>query len=291
MGILTRRRFGIVTLTLALLIAVAVFGAGEVLSRPVPAQIGAAPADLGTHPMSMRTAAGGTIAAWFAPGVAGRGAVLLLHGVRSDRRAMLGRARFLHAAGYAVLLVDLQAHGESRGERITFGVRESAGVVAALAWLRRELPGERIGVIGVSLGAASFVLASPRPAVEAVVLESMYPTIAEAVADRLALHLGSAARLAAPLLLTQLPLRLGIGVAELRPIDRLRALNAPLLLVAGAADRHTTLPEAQRLFDAAAAPKELWVVEGAAHVDLHAFAPGEYEERIGAFFARYLSQQ
>ncbi|MBI4696108.1 MAG: hypothetical protein HY749_19025 [Gammaproteobacteria bacterium] len=78
----------------------------------------------------------------------------LLHGVRSDRRAMLGRARFLPAAGCAVLLVGLQAHGESRGERITFGVREAAGVAPALTWLRRELPGERVGMSGVSRGAA-----------------------------------------------------------------------------------------------------------------------------------------
>ncbi|MBI5619060.1 MAG: alpha/beta hydrolase [Gammaproteobacteria bacterium] len=119
----------------------------------------------------------------------------------------------------------------------------------------------------------------------------MYPTITEAVADRLALHLGSVVRLATPLLLTQLRLRLGIGVGELRPADHLRSLNAPLLLVAGAADRHTTLPEARRPFDAAVVPKDLWVEEGAAHVDLHAFAPGEYERRVGTFLGRYLSQQ
>lgn len=67
---------------------------------------------------------------------------------------MLGRARFLQSEGYSVLLVDLPAHGESLGERITFGAREAAGVTSALAFLRNELPDERVGVIGVSLGAA-----------------------------------------------------------------------------------------------------------------------------------------
>jgi len=42
-----------------------------------------------------------------------------------------------------------------------------------------------VGVIGVSLGAASLVLAKPDPAPSAVVLESMYPTIEEAVSNRL----------------------------------------------------------------------------------------------------------
>ena len=54
------------------------------------------------------------IHAWFVPGRRGAGAVLLLHGVRANRRIMLGRARFLHDSGYALLIPDFQAHGENR---------------------------------------------------------------------------------------------------------------------------------------------------------------------------------
>jgi pimeloyl-ACP methyl ester carboxylesterase len=91
---------------------------------------------------------------------------------------MLSRAEFLQRSGYSVLLIDFQAHGESTGQHSTFGDLESRDVVAALELLRLELPGERLGVIGVSLGAAAFVLAEGRPKVDAAVLESMYPTIA-----------------------------------------------------------------------------------------------------------------
>jgi fermentation-respiration switch protein FrsA (DUF1100 family) len=35
-------------------------------------------------------------------------------------------------------------------------------------------------------------------------------------------------------------------------------------------------------------PKELWIVEGAQHVDLHAFGPAAYEARVGAFLDRYV---
>jgi len=41
------------------------------------------------------------------------GAVLLLHGIHSDRRAMVGHARFLHAQGDGVLPADLPGQGES----------------------------------------------------------------------------------------------------------------------------------------------------------------------------------
>jgi fermentation-respiration switch protein FrsA (DUF1100 family) len=69
----------------------------------------------------------------------------------------------------------------------------------------------------------------------------------------------------AALLLWQLPLRLNIRPDALRPIAYIAQLKAPVLIAAGGADLHTTLPETQRLFAAAAEPKALWVVEGAAH--------------------------
>ena len=44
------------------------------------------------------------------------GAVVLMHGVKGNRLAMLRRARLLHAEGFGVLLFDFQAHGESAGK-------------------------------------------------------------------------------------------------------------------------------------------------------------------------------
>jgi len=214
--------------------------------------------------------------------------MLLLHGVRADRREMTGRARFLWRLGYSVLWIDLPAHGESPAAHITYGINEARGVQAALDYLSREFPAEKIGVIGVSLGAASLVLSRPDPAPSAVVLESMFPTIREAVQDRLALHMRAFAAPLAPLLLWQLDWRLGISPDQLRPIASLPALHAPVLIAAGDADRHTTLPETMRLYAAASEPKELWIVQGAAHVDLHAFAPAAYESRVSGFLAKHM---
>jgi fermentation-respiration switch protein FrsA (DUF1100 family) len=215
--------------------------------------------------------------------------MLLLHGVRADRREMTGRARFLWRLGYSVLWIDLPAHGESPAAHITYGFNEALGVKAALGYLSREFPAEKVGVIGVSLGAASLVLSKPSPAPSAVVLESMFPTIREAVQDRLALHLGSFAEPAAPMLLWQLDWRLGISPEQLRPIVDLPALHAPVLIAAGDIDRHTTLPETRRIYAAANEPKELWIVQGAAHVDLHSFTPVAYEARISEFLAKYMA--
>ena len=283
------RRALVLSLGIGFGLAVVALGiAGEVLSRAAKSTVGAPPPDLHAVSVTVPTATGGTVAGWLVRGMPGMGAVLLLHGVRADRRAMLGRARLLQGAGYSVLLVDLPAHGESTGTRIGFGLREAAGVHAAMAYLRQALPGERIGVIGVSLGAAALVFSRVAPAPDAVVLESMYPTIAEAAGNRLGMRLGAAGTVLAPLLLWQLPLGLGATAGQLRPIEDMSALHAPVLVASGTRDQHTTWAETQRIFQAANEPKELWAVDGAAHVDLHAFNPGAYASRVLRFLSAYL---
>lgn len=262
--------------------------AAEWLSRPAPRPQGLPPQDLAARAVSLRTAAAGQVAGWFTPGQAGQGAVLLLHGVRGDRRQMLARARFLGRAGYATLMIDLPAHGESTGERISFGAHEAAGVQAAVAFLRQALPGEALGLIGVSLGGAATVLAGPGLALDAVVLESVYPTLEAAVQNRLTMRLGPAGAVLAHPLLWQLPWKTGVHARALRPVDHIQQLGAPVLIVSGSEDRHTTWPQTQRLFEAAAPPKALWRVEGAGHVDLHAFQPAAYEQKVLGHLARYL---
>ncbi len=272
----------------AVTLALVLLAAGEILSHPANRPVGPSPPDFPAHSVSIPTAEGGALVGWLWPGLPGHGAVLLLHGNRSDRRQMLARARFLGRNGYATLAVDQQAHGESPGTRITFGAREAEGVRASLAFLRRELPGEPIAVIGVSLGAAATVLAHPKPPPAAVVLESLYPTIEQAVANRLAMRFGAGGDLLAPLLLWQLRLVTGVAQRDLHPIAAIADLAAPVLIASGSEDRHTPWAETERIFAAASAPKELWRVAGAAHVDLHGFAPAEYEARILEFLARNL---
>ena len=266
---------------------------GDSLTRPAMRAVGPAPVGLPAESIRIARTPGVLTAGWFMPGERGAGAVLLLHPVRSDRRAMLGRARFLHRQGYSVLLIDMQAHGETPGARISMGWHEARDVETALGWLAVRLPGERQGVIGVSLGGAAAVFARPPVRPAAMVLEAVYPELHAAVRNRLklrlVLHLGGEqlASLLAPLLLAQAPLWFGVPSEALTPAQAL-AGKGPMLLIAGEHDRHTTLADTTRLLRSGGSDAHLWVVVGAAHQDLHAFDPAGYESRVGSFLARHL---
>jgi fermentation-respiration switch protein FrsA (DUF1100 family) len=266
----------------------AVYWVGDILTKPSRVETGSPPTDLGGHTLTFRSGTGTILSGWFFPGISGRGAILLLHPIRSNKREMLPRARFLIHEGFSVLLVDLQAHGESSGERITFGYREAKDIEAATEKLKDLAQGEKIGAIGISLGAASLLFSGDHSSFSAIVLESLYSTIDEAITNRLQIYLGSPGSLLTPLFLSQLKWRLGISPDKLRPIDFVSQLRVPVLIIHGTEDNHTTLLEVEQLFAAIPEPKEFYRVHGAAHIDLHTYSGKEYEQRIVCFFAHYL---
>jgi len=276
----------------AVLLVVGVVAVGLFLSAPARAIVGIAPADLPVETVSIASGSGATLRGWFVPGRPGGGAVVLMHGVHGNRLAMLRRARLFNAEGFAVLLFDFQAHGESTGTRITFGHREGQDAAAAVAYLRALLPNQRVGAIGTSLGGAAALLAPAPLNVDALVLEAVYPDIGAAAANRIRVVLGPIAGVAASpiasLFELLLPPFLGVTPADLRPIDRIADVRAPLLLAAGTRDDRTTIAEAQAMFARASEPKRFWAVEGGGHVDYEGFAPAEYRNHVLAFMVETL---
>lgn len=282
------RRLLIAVSLLALGGIVAVFGVGGALTAPSPNIVGPPPPDIPVESVLLRTPGDQPLKGWFLAGRRGKGVIVLLHGLRADRRSMLGRARFLYRAGYSVLMIDFQAHGESPGEQITFGYRESENAIAAVRYARKRLPGERLGVIGVSLGAAASLMGKRHLPVDVLVLEAVYSSLEKAVENRIAIVLGDAGRFLSPLLLWQVKPRLGFDPDELSPVDRISRIKAPVLIIAGGKDDRTTLPESRNLFRNAPEPKKLWVIERARHQDFHRYAPKQYERRVLAFLDRYM---
>lgn len=275
------------TAYVALTVLSLVLGASWIYSGSLVAAqhrvVGAPPSDLAAELVSLTSNSGATISGWHVPAATNRGAIVLLHGIRASRLSMLNRARMLKGLGYSTLLIDLQAHGESTGERITIGYLEKEDVRAAVAFARSKHPNEPIGVIGVSLGGAAAVLGSPL-GVDAMVIESVYSTICEAVENRVRAKLGILSDVPALLLLAQLQWRLGVPQEALRPIERIAQVRCPLLIVSGEEDVHTTASETRAMYAAAAEPKQLWLIEGAGHVDLERVNAVEYQRRVAKFF-------
>jgi uncharacterized protein len=261
---------------------------GNELCAPVRHSLPPAPTGLNARSVTFESDSGARLAAWLMAPAQPRGGIVLLHGIHADRRATLSRAALLWHDGFAVLAVDLQAHGASSGDVITFGYRESQDAITAVRFLRGQFPEMHVGAIGVSLGGASLALAGARLGADAVVLESAYSTIEDATRNRIAVRVGAAADVLTPILLLQLRPRIGVSADELRPVAHIGELRCPVLIASGIADPYTRYVETRHLYDAAPSPKELWLVRGAVHEDLYRYDPRGYRAHVLGFLNRYL---
>ncbi len=135
----------------------------------------------------------------------------------------------------------------------------------------------------MSLGGAAAILAEKPLEADALVLEAVFGSFDEALGNRLATRFGPLSRRISPLLKYQVKPRLGFDPDILKPAERIANVHAPLLLIAGAEDKHASLAEMKRIYANANEPKELWIVPEAPHADFHRFAPEEYERRVPGF--------
>jgi dipeptidyl aminopeptidase/acylaminoacyl peptidase len=235
--------------------------------------------------ISFAAAGDPTVAAWYVPS-RNRAAVILVHGTEAERSTLLPELRFLAASGFGVLAFDCPGQGLSGG-KTHWGVAERRAIGAAADWLirREEVDPNRIGALGMSMGA--YILTQEAVSdhrLRALVLAALPHDIA--AFTRLATSRWG--------LLSELPaylaLRAGGTPLDMPPKDIIGAISPrPVLLVGGELD--PLVPEwmARLMFAAAREPKELYIVPGGHHADYARAAPKEYAAHVVDFFRRILT--
>jgi pimeloyl-ACP methyl ester carboxylesterase len=234
----------------------------------------------------LRTGDGLHLAAWYAPGK-NDAAVVLLHGFGANRAAVLPEAAELSRRGYAVLLFDGRAHGESEGDLCTWGDREAADLSAALDFVTAQKGVRTVGALGFSLGATTVAeVAAHDPRVRAVVVEAGTPSIREGFEHDL--HRYGWLGVSTAMYVYE---RHGIRAESVSLTGAMPALAPrPALVVAGAQDPFVPESQSREVFDAARSPKELYVVAGALHGQYARIPAGPaYLDRIGRFFDESLA--
>jgi hypothetical protein len=225
-------------------------------------------------------------------------AVVIVHGHTACKRDhdVLLPAGMLHRNGFSVLLIDLRDHGDSTDEdgRYAGGTEEYRDVLGAWDWLRSEqgLPADGIGLLGISLGAATALIASgEEPAVAATWEDSSYADIGVAIKAELA-------RNGYPGFLEEG----GIAMARLlsgddlrsrSPLEAVRKMTGRHLYIThGTADERLSVDYGRTLSseaEAAGVDVETWIVPGAGHTKAMGLVPDEYESRLVGFFEPILA--
>ena len=221
---------------------------------------------------------------WWPSSRANAPAVLYLHGVRWNLTGQLFRIEQLHAMGYSVLAVDYRGFGQSRGDLPS---ESTVYEDARIAWERfsqLQPDASKRLIYGHSLGGAVAVELAAELSRQAdkdgqavpaqgLIIESTFTSlgdVAAVVAD------------------TSLPIRWLLS-QKFDSLDKIDAIDLPLLVVHGLDDRYVPSRFSEQLFAAARQPKALLLVPGASHNNSMSLGGQRYRQAIDALLQGKLS--
>lgn len=218
---------------------------------------------------------------------------LLLHGFQDDHGFMEPYALEYYRAGYHVLIPDQRAHGLSEGAYTTMGWREQDDVRRWIDWILARDPKAGIVLHGVSMGAATIMLAAGGGLpdnVKACVSDCGYTALWDEYKGKIQemFHLPAAPLLAAASLAARL--RPGFPIRQVSPADALRKNRVPMLFIHGDADDYNPYEMMDELYRAdASGEKQKLTVPGARHARSIYTDYETYWDTVRRFLDKYLS--
>lgn len=243
------------------------------------------------------------LAGWWIPAVATSApaaspAVILIHGIKSCRREpnVLVAAGMLHRNGYSVFLIDLRDHGDSQGDdgRFAGGSNEYLDALGAWDWVRAQgVPAARIGMLGMSFGSITALVAAGQDTRVAAVWSDSAPTTMSLAIGLFLKDQTGLPDILVPGTLLWARVVAGDDLTRFNPIDQLDAFRGrSVAFVHGANDKVLPASMATEMHDravaAGATTPEAWIVPGAGHTEAIYVDPAGYEQRLVAFFTAAL---
>ena len=238
------------------------------------------------------------LSGWNIPVDAQSPTLIFVHGISSNRtgdEAMDLTARLV-GRGFSVLMFDLRAHGSSEGDKISGGDHERQDVLGAFDFLLgRGISPDRIGVLGLSMGAGTSVLAlADELSIRALVADSPYANISDLLPheiDRKTVIPEWLAPIFVPGAKLWANVVFNIDIGALDPEGAVAHLDYPILVIHGTADTRIPVEHGVRVHMASHPDSSLWLVPEVDHVDSFLTYPEEYVERVASYFAARLGGQ
>jgi fermentation-respiration switch protein FrsA (DUF1100 family) len=232
-------------------VALMYFAQRSLMYFPETQQTSPAAAGLsGAEEVTLNTSDGEKLIAWHIPRRSERRPVVLyFHGNGGSLRYRVERFRAITADGTGLVALSYRGYGGSTGSPSETGLMADA--VAAYAFAVARYPEQRIVLWGESLGSGVAVALAAERRVGRLVLESPFTSAADVGAG----------------VYWFLPVRL-LMKDQFRSDERIRKVNAPVLIIHGQRDTVVPFEFGQRLYGLANEPKSFVPFPDGGHVNL-----------------------
>lgn len=201
-----------------------------------------------------------------------QGVLVVLHGIGNCKESFIPFASECTRLGYACLLPDLRAHGESEGLNCTFGWYEKEDIKLFVNALKevfdKNLP---LGIYGYSLGGAVALQAMEHDSrIDFGIIESTFSSVNEIIPEYQArlMHFRWP-------WLSRVALRRAGEIAafppnEVHPAQSASRICRPMLMAHGTADTYIPIAHGEKNFAALTCPGQWYPIPGGTHPDLNA---------------------
>ncbi len=234
-----------------------------------------------------------TLKSWYVPAKTKTDkTVIVVHGFNAKKEEMSAYGMLFHKLGYNVLMPDNRAHGESEGKIIGYGVTDSRDLIKWTDKLVKSNPQSEITYFGVSMGAATVMMASGKDLpknVKAIIEDCGYTS----VWDELSYQAKDMYNLPAFPILYEVSaiskLRAGFtyGSPEASSVIALSHNKLPALFIHGDADDFVPTAMVDENYAATKGPKMRWIVKGAKHAQALKVDKAGYYAKVAEFLAKY----
>ena len=230
------------------------------------------------------------LSSWYIPSENSTKAVIFVHGHGADRQEGLRWFNAIHKAGFNILALDLRNSGKNIPSFSSMGYFEEQDVKAAVDYLYQQKKLQRIGVFGVSMGAATSIMAMAKdPRIAAGVFEAGWSNLNDLYAEIIDQYLGLPSFPLLPLITWMMEWRTGMDMDQLNPQQILGDIAPrPVFIIHCTGDRLIAFSHGKRNYAAAKEPKEFWQSPCQTHARAWQLDPSYIEKRVTNYYLKYL---
>lgn len=219
---------------------------------------------------------------------------VLFHGYRgSSERDMAGGVARCFALGRNALIVDQRAAGKSEGRVITFGHKECRDVPVWVDFVVNNIdPDAKIIITGISMGAATVMMAASRPLHKNVVgvLADCGYTSAEQIIKKVLVDIKLPPRIVYPFVRLGAIIFGGFDPNSYSPIESMKHCTLPIIFYHGDSDGFVPCYMSEQNFAACTSEqKKLVITAGAGHGLCYPRDEQGYLDALKAFFESQLN--
>lgn len=219
-----------------------------------------------------------------------KGTLVLCHGYQCCKELTAGYVEMFQ--DYNAVLFDFRSHGENKKSITTIGCHEHKDVIAVIEWLRKNKPSASkmpVIILGVSMGgAAALKAAANDPTLcDALIIDSSFSDLKSVLYNTFATKSGLPTFPFLTIMEKMFNYFGGCSVAAMRPLDSVKRIDKPLMLIHACVDDTVPVQESLLMYaQAAKTGAKLWIAPECRHGWLHKKYPDLYKKKIEKFLAK-----